>query len=50
MFGLFKQAFLFVLKSKKYWMLPLLLTLVSIAALIVAGEGSVLMPFIYALW
>ena len=44
------QYLLFLRKTKKYWMLPLIVMLVIISLLLVSGEGSVIAPFIYALW
>jgi hypothetical protein len=36
--------------NKKYWLLPIVLTLVLVGALLVAANGSALSPFVYALF
>ena len=36
--------------KKRYWLLPILLTLALFGALIVFTEGSAVAPFIYALF
>ncbi|MGB3616011.1 MAG: DUF5989 family protein [Elainellaceae cyanobacterium] len=40
----------FLNARKKYWMLPLIVTLLLVGALIVFTQGSVLAPFIYTLF
>ncbi len=50
MLELLWQYLLFLRKTKKYWMLPLIVILVIISLVLVGGEGSVIAPFIYALW
>ena len=37
----------FLQKRKKYWLAPILLTLVAMGALIVIGESTGLGPFVY---
>jgi hypothetical protein len=40
----------FILKRKKYWLIPALLTLAIFGGLIVFSQGSVITPFIYAIF
>ena len=47
----FIKEFLEFLKvRKKYWLLPILLTLVLFGALIVLSQGSAVAPFIYTIF
>ena len=47
--GLLKEFFLFLKHNKKYWMIPILLTLLALAALMLLG-GTAIAPFIYTLF
>ena len=47
--GIFKEFFLFLKYNKKYWMIPIVLTLLALAALILLG-GTAVAPFIYTLF
>ncbi len=47
--GIIKEFFLFLRHNKKYWMIPILLTLLALAALILLG-GTAVAPFIYTLF
>jgi len=40
----------FLRERQKYWLLPLILTLVLLGALIVLTQGSAIAPFIYTLF
>ncbi len=40
----------FLRERKKYWLLPLILTLILLGALIVFTQGSAIAPFIYTLF
>lgn len=40
----------FLRQRKKYWLLPLILTLVLLGALVVFTQGSAIAPFIYTLF
>lgn len=50
MFSLLYDLIRFVLKRKKYWLLPIVLISALLGALIVFSEGSAVAPFIYALF
>ena len=47
--GLLKEFFLFLKYNKKYWMIPILITLLALAALVLLG-GTAVAPFIYTLF
>ena len=45
-----KEFWEFLRIRKKYWLFPILLTLVLFGALIVLTQGSAVAPFIYAIF
>jgi len=45
-----KDLWGFLRERKKYWLLPLIITLVLLGALIVLSQGSAIAPFIYTLF
>jgi hypothetical protein len=47
--GILKEFFLFLKYNKKYWMIPILITLLGLAVLILLG-GTAVAPFIYTLF
>jgi len=47
--GIIKEFFLFLKHNKKYWMIPILITLLVLALLIFLG-GTTAAPFIYTLF
>lgn len=49
-FDFLKDLWGFMRERKKYWLLPLVITLVLLGALIVVSQGSVIAPFIYTLF
>jgi hypothetical protein len=40
----------FLLREKKWWLIPLILLLLGLVGLLVLAEGSALAPFIYPLF
>jgi hypothetical protein len=40
----------FIKTRKKFWLLPIILTMLILGALLVVVEGSALAPFIYTLF
>jgi hypothetical protein len=48
--GLFRDLWGFMKQNKKWWLLPLLLTLLLFGLLILLSSGSGLTPFIYTLF
>jgi hypothetical protein len=47
--GILKEFFLFLRFNKKYWMIPILITLLALGLLILLG-GTAVAPFIYTLF
>ena len=45
-----KEFWEFLKIRKKYWLLPIIIALVLFGGLIVLGQGSVVAPFIYAVF
>ena len=50
MYLFIKQLWAFLRVRKKVWLAPVILLMVVIAALLVIAQGSVVAPFIYALF
>ena len=50
MFELVKDLWGFMRVRKKFWLAPVLLLFVALGALLVLAQGSVIAPFIYALF
>lgn len=44
------ELFRFLRKRKKYWLLPIILVMLTIGGLLLLAQGSVLAPFIYTLF
>jgi hypothetical protein len=40
----------FMRERKKFWLLPLILTMILIGGLLIFAQGSVLAPFIYTIF
>ena len=47
---LIKDVWDFLKTRKKYWLLPLILTMILMGALIVFTQGSAIAPFIYTIF
>jgi len=50
MIDLFKELLSFMRVRKKFWLAPLLLSMLLIGGLLVLSHGSVLAPMIYTLF
>jgi len=50
MIELLKDLWMFMRERKKFWLAPIIFTLVLLGALIVLAQGSALAPFIYTLF
>ena len=48
--GIFRDLWGFLRTRKKYWLLPIILTLLLFGALIIFASGSAIAPFIYTLF
>ena len=49
-FELLKDIWDFLKVRKKYWLAPLIITIVLMGALIVFTQGTVIAPFIYSIF
>ena len=49
-FDLLKDVWDFLKVRKKYWLAPLIITIVLMGALLVFAQGSVVAPFIYSIF
>jgi hypothetical protein len=49
-FGIVGELFSFFRTNKRWWLLPILFTLIMFGALIVLAESSAIAPFIYTLF
>ena len=49
-FELAKDIWDFLKVRKKYWLAPLIITIVLMGSLIVLTQGSVIAPFIYSIF
>ena len=47
---LFKDVYDFLRIRKKYWLAPLIITIIFMGALLVFTQGSVIAPFIYSIF
>ncbi|MBO0335166.1 hypothetical protein J0X12_16205 [Sneathiella sp. CAU 1612] len=45
-----KELWAFLRARKKIWMVPLIVLMVAIGGLLILAQGSVVAPFIYALF
>jgi len=45
-----KEFWSFLRTRKKYWLLPVLVTMLIVGALLVLAQGSAVAPFIYTLF
>ena len=48
--SLISELWLFMRERKKWWLAPIIVTLVLLSALIVFTQGSAVAPFIYTLF
>ena len=48
--GLIAELWGFMRQRKKFWLLPILVVLLSVGGLLVFAQGSALAPFIYTIF
>jgi hypothetical protein len=48
--SLLAELWRFMRVRKKFWLLPILITMFALGGLLVLAKGSVLVPFIYTLF
>lgn len=49
-FGVASELFSFFWSNKRWWLIPMLVTLFMLGALIVLAQSSAIAPFIYTLF
>ena len=45
-----RELWLFLRQRKKYWLLPVLITMLLLGLILIFAQGSALSPFIYTLF
>ncbi len=50
MSGLLKEFAGYVIRRKKYWLVPLILAIILVGTLVIVASSSSVSPFIYALF
>ncbi|MEX2284976.1 MAG: DUF5989 family protein [Gemmatimonadota bacterium] len=45
-----KELWLFLRERKKWWLLPVMITMLLVGGLLIFAQGSVLAPFIYTIF
>ena len=48
--NIFKEYWEYTKKRKKFWILPIVIFLITFGFLLIVSEGSVLAPFIYTIF
>jgi hypothetical protein len=48
--SIFVEFFRFMMIRKKFWLMPVVLIMAGLGALIAFSQGSVIAPFIYAIF
>ena len=48
--SLARELWIFMRERKRWWLLPVIVVMVLVAALLVFAQGSVLAPFIYSIF
>jgi hypothetical protein len=48
--SLIKEFLSFLVERKKWWLVPIVLTLLLIGGLLILAEGSVIAPFVYTIF
>lgn len=49
-FGIARELFSYLMKNKRWWLLPVVILLAAFTILIVLGQSSAIAPFIYTLF
>ena len=48
--SILKEVFEFLIKRKKFWLIPIIVILLLVGFFIILTEGSAIAPFIYTLF
>jgi hypothetical protein len=49
MFDTIIELIKYIVKSKKYWVIPVIIALLILGSLIILTQGSIISPFIYTI-
>lgn len=49
-FAIVRELFEFLAQTRKWWLMPIVLVLILVAALILIAESSAVGPFVYTLF
>jgi hypothetical protein len=50
MFGILRDLFRYIHAQRKYWLMPIVAMMVLLGGIVVLSKGSVIAPFVYALF
>lgn len=48
--GIVREIWSYMLENRKWWLIPIILVCLLVGTLLVFAQGSVLAPFIYAIF
>jgi hypothetical protein len=48
--GLARELWAFMRERKKWWLIPIIIVMLSVGSLLVFAQGSALAPFIYSIF
>lgn len=50
MFSLVKELWIFMAARKKFWLLPVIIVLLTLGGMLILTQGSTIAPFIYTIF
>ncbi len=50
MFSLLKELWIFMAARKKFWLLPVIMVLLTLGGMLILTQGSAIAPFIYTIF
>jgi len=50
MFGILRDLFRYIFAQRKFWLMPVVLFAILLGGVVVLSKGSVVAPFIYAMF
>jgi hypothetical protein len=50
MFGVLRDLWTYIHSQRKYWLMPIVVTMILVGGLVVLSKGSAVAPFLYALF
>lgn len=48
--SLLQELIRFMIRRRKFWLMPIILIMTGLGVLVVLGQGSIVAPFIYTLF